>query len=312
VFTQYTDTMDYVRERLIMAGITKIGCYSGRGGQIYNDTNKTWSEVSKAVIKDQFRGGELTVLIGTDSMSEGLNLQTSGRLINYDMPWNLMRVEQRIGRVDRIGASYKDITVTNYFYADTVEQRVYEGIAEDYGDFTDIVGDAAPVLANIEKAIEQLALGDATGAAPQPDKACRGRLWFRRRLTQGLAVRMADRHHPLRLCMLTMARNEFRQVRCAVFALWSEHVPRYAFEADPRTTNLTQNTGSAGPRHLATRRSSSRSTRSRRRLRASTTTSSSPPTSATRQKSSGTSNSRPSCAARPISTIWRGCSPPTR
>ena len=56
-------------------------------------------------------------------MSEGLNLQTSGRLINYDMPWNLMRVEQRIGRVDRIGATYKDITVSNYFYADTVEER---------------------------------------------------------------------------------------------------------------------------------------------------------------------------------------------
>ncbi|MGK9270714.1 DEAD/DEAH box helicase family protein [Williamsia muralis] len=165
VFTQYTDTMDYVRERLIAAGIAKIGCYSGRGGQIYNDTEKAWSEVSKAVIKDLFRGGELTVLIGTDSMSEGLNLQTSGRLINYDMPWNLMRVEQRIGRVDRIGASFKDIAVTNYFYADTVEQRVYEGIAEDYGDFTDIVGDAAPVLANIEKAIEQLALGDASDEA---------------------------------------------------------------------------------------------------------------------------------------------------
>ena len=102
--------------------------------------------------------GELEVLIGTDSMSEGLNLQTSGRLINYDMPWNLMRVEQRIGRVDRIGASYKDIRISNYFYADTVEEQVYKGIAEDYGDFTNIVGDAAPVLANVEKAIEQLAL----------------------------------------------------------------------------------------------------------------------------------------------------------
>lgn len=98
------------------------------------------------------------MLIGTDSMSEGLNLQTSGRLINYDMPWNLMRVEQRIGRVDRIGASYKDIRISNYFYADTVEEQVYKGIAEDYGDFTNIVGDAAPVLANVEKAIEQLAL----------------------------------------------------------------------------------------------------------------------------------------------------------
>src|SRR5690606_2598973 len=117
-----------------------------------------WAEVTKSEIKTMFRSGELEVLIGTDSMSEGLNLQTSGRLINYDMPWNLMRVEQRIGRVDRIGASYKDIRISNYFYGDTVEEQVYKGIAEDYGDFTDIVGDAAPVLANIVKAIERLAL----------------------------------------------------------------------------------------------------------------------------------------------------------
>jgi hypothetical protein len=158
VFTQYADTMDYVRERLILAGIHKIGCYSGRGGEIYDRGAKSWTSITKADIKNRFRNGELTVLIGTDSMSEGLNLQTSGRLINYDMPWNLMRVEQRIGRIDRIGATYRDIQITNYFYADTVEEQVYKGIAEDYGDFTNIVGEASPVLANVEKAIEQLAL----------------------------------------------------------------------------------------------------------------------------------------------------------
>ena len=165
VFTQYADTMDYVRERLLTAGYRRLGCYSGRGGEVYNVESGSWTEVTKSEIKTRFRSGELEVLIGTDSMSEGLNLQTSGRLINYDMPWNLMRVEQRIGRVDRIGASYKDIRISNYFYADTVEEQVYKGIAEDYGDFTDIVGDAAPVLANIEKAIERLALtGHATRA----------------------------------------------------------------------------------------------------------------------------------------------------
>lgn len=158
VFTQYADTMDYVRERLIAAGYQKLGCYSGRGGEVYDASTKTWTGVTKADIKTKFRSGDLEVLIGTDSMSEGLNLQTSGRLINYDMPWNLMRVEQRIGRVDRIGATYKDIRISNYFYADTVEEQVYRGIAEDYGDFTNIVGDAAPVLANVEKAIENLAL----------------------------------------------------------------------------------------------------------------------------------------------------------
>ncbi|MDQ0031524.1 SNF2-related protein [Arthrobacter bambusae] len=158
VFTQYTDTMDYVRERMILAGNHRIGCYSGRGGEIYDHSSKGWTLVTKSDIKNRFRNGELTVLIGTDSMSEGLNLQTSGRLINYDMPWNLMRVEQRIGRIDRIGATYRDIKITNYFYADTVEEQVYKGIAQDYGDFTNIVGEAAPVLANVEKAIEQLAM----------------------------------------------------------------------------------------------------------------------------------------------------------
>lgn len=163
VFTQYADTMDYVRERLLTAGYRRLGCYSGRGGEVYNVESESWTEVTKSEIKARFRSGKLEVLIGTDSMSEGLNLQTSGRLINYDMPWNLMRVEQRIGRVDRIGASYKDIRISNYFYADTVEEQVYTGIAEDYGDFTDIVGDAAPVLANVENAIERLALtGHAT------------------------------------------------------------------------------------------------------------------------------------------------------
>ncbi|WP_298877073.1 helicase-related protein [uncultured Microbacterium sp.] len=147
-----------LRERLITAGYRRLGCYSGRGGEVYDADSSTWTEVTKSEIKTRFRSGELEVLIGTDSMSEGLNLQTSGRLINYDMPWNLMRVEQRIGRVDRIGASYKDIRISNYFYADTVEEQVYRGIAEDYGDFTDIVGDAAPVLANMERAIERLAL----------------------------------------------------------------------------------------------------------------------------------------------------------
>ena len=165
VFTQYGDTMDYVRDRLTLAGIHRIGCYSGRGGEVYDPGTQSWLQVTKSEIKTMFRNRELTVLIGTDSMSEGLNLQTSGRLINYDMPWNLMRVEQRIGRVDRIGATYKNIQVTNYFYADTVEEQVYKGILEDYGNFTDIVGDAAPVLANVEKAIEQLALGDNVSAA---------------------------------------------------------------------------------------------------------------------------------------------------
>jgi superfamily II DNA or RNA helicase len=161
VFTQYTDTLDYIRERLTTADYHSVGCYSGRGGEIYSPATQTWEPVTRAELRERFRDGSITVLLGTDSMSEGLNLQTAGCLINYDMPWNLMRVEQRIGRIDRVGAKYRDIQIINYFYADTVEQRVYEGIAGDYSDFTDIVGNAQPVLGTVEKAIEQLALADA-------------------------------------------------------------------------------------------------------------------------------------------------------
>lgn len=158
VFTQYTDTMDYVRERLLAAGYYKLGCYSGRGGEIYDPVTEEWNSVTKAEIKSRFRNGDIEVLIGTDSMSEGLNLQTSGRLINYDMPWNLMRVEQRIGRIDRIGATYEHLQISNYFYKDTVEEQVYTGIKEDYDDFTNILGGAAPVLGTVEKVIEGLVL----------------------------------------------------------------------------------------------------------------------------------------------------------
>lgn len=157
VFTQYTDTLDYVRERLVLAGHTAVACYSGRGGELYNPSSKAWETRTKSEIKQMFREGFITVLMGTDAMSEGLNLQTSGRVINYDVPWNLMRVEQRIGRVDRIGGR-ETVRVTNYFYANTVEQRVYDGILGDYEDFTDIVGNAQPVLGDIERSIEQLAL----------------------------------------------------------------------------------------------------------------------------------------------------------
>lgn len=158
IFTQYTDTMNYLRDRFTLGSYTKIGCYSGDGGQIFDHITGEWKHVAKGKIKEAFRNGEINILLGTDSMSEGLNLQTCGRVFQVEMPWNFARSEQRNGRCDRIGARYPTIKVTNYFYAGTVEERVYSGIKKDYTDFTDIVGAAQPVLADIEKTIEQLSL----------------------------------------------------------------------------------------------------------------------------------------------------------
>ena len=165
VFTQYTDTMDYLRDRLVNTYGETVGTYSGRGGEVYR--NGSWQTVDRGTIKRMFRqaDGGLRVLIGTDALSEGLNLQTCARLVNYDMPWNFMRVEQRIGRIDRIGGRPR-IYVSNYFYKDTVEEAIYHGISEDFDWFTDIVGPAQAVLGQVEDFIENAAM-----AASDEDRA---------------------------------------------------------------------------------------------------------------------------------------------
>ncbi len=158
VFTQYTDTMDYLREQLTPWYGAKVMCYSGRGGERLDVSTNRWSPVSKTDVKNLFREGkEVKILLGTDSLSEGLNLQTCGKLINYDMPWNFMRVEQRIGRIDRINGKPR-VEISNYFYKGTVEEQIYSGIKRDYDWFTDIVGPAQPVLGNVESILEKLTM----------------------------------------------------------------------------------------------------------------------------------------------------------
>ncbi|MGC9319796.1 MAG: SNF2-related protein, partial [Armatimonadota bacterium] len=102
VFTHYTDTMDYIRDKLVTVYGRQVACYSGRGGERWD--GEQWQTVSKEHIKNLFAEGEdVKILLCTEAASEGLNLQTCSMLINYDMPWNPMKVEQRIGRIDRIG-----------------------------------------------------------------------------------------------------------------------------------------------------------------------------------------------------------------
>jgi hypothetical protein len=156
VFTQYTDTMDYLREQLRTVYGSRVACYSGRGGEMWNGI--TWVQVPKEQVKNRFREGEIQILLGTESLSEGLNLQTCGILINYDMPWNPMRVEQRIGRIDRIGQQFETVWVYNYFYRDTIEDRIYQALKDRIGWFEDVVGDLQPILASVGEMTRRLAM----------------------------------------------------------------------------------------------------------------------------------------------------------
>ncbi len=144
VFTEYADTMRYLREWLRPVYRQGVGCYSGEGGRVIEDDE--WQAVTKAEITRRLSAGELDVLICTDAASEGLNLQAASVVINYDLPWNPSRVEQRIGRVDRIGQARTEVWVRNLFLADSVDMRVYQVLRERCGLFTHFVGHMQPVL----------------------------------------------------------------------------------------------------------------------------------------------------------------------
>ncbi|BAZ33960.1 helicase-like protein (plasmid) [Cylindrospermum sp. NIES-4074] len=186
VFTQYTDTMDYLRDTLKELYGSQVACYSGRGGELLTvhssplteqyspqstvnssplteqyspqstvNSQPNWYLVPKEDIKRRFRQDEIKILLCTESASEGLNLQNCGVLINYDMPWNPMRVEQRIGRIDRIGQKYPTVRIHNFYYDGTVEAKVYRKLRDRINAFATVVGNLQPILAQVPTFIEQ-------------------------------------------------------------------------------------------------------------------------------------------------------------
>ena len=157
VFTQYTDTMDFLRQYLMATKEYKVICFSGRGGELAVG-NDSWRLISRDEIKRIFRDKEADILLCTDAAAEGLNFQFCGALINYDMPWNPMRVEQRIGRIDRLGQIYENIKIINLHYYDTVETDVYLALKERIGLFSQYVGKLQPILAALPKNIAAVAL----------------------------------------------------------------------------------------------------------------------------------------------------------
>lgn len=154
VFTQYLDTLDFLRQALLPEW--SIATYSGRGGELAR--GGIFVPCAKEDLKEAFARGEIRLLICTDAASEGLNLQSCGLLINYDMPWNPMRVEQRIGRIDRLGQVHARIVVRNYFYSDTVEAEIYRRLAHRIGFFQEIVGPLQPILHRLSETVQRLAM----------------------------------------------------------------------------------------------------------------------------------------------------------
>lgn len=163
VFTQYLDTLDFIRGRLEHRFGDQIGCYSGRGGEVWDPVVNSWKAVEKAEIKARSKREHATpirVLLGTDAASEGLNLQQFSALINYDLPWNPMRVEQRIGRIDRIGQQSERVLIVNLYVRHTIEEDTYDTLKNRIRVFEDVVGPLQPILAEMPRILRRLARGE--------------------------------------------------------------------------------------------------------------------------------------------------------
>ena len=112
------------------------------------------------------RLGEADVLLCTDAAAEGLNFQFCGALVNYDMPWNPMRVGQRIGRIDRLGQRHSIVRISNLHYEDTVETDVYRALGSRINLFQMVVGPLQPILARLPGTITNTVLADPRREAP--------------------------------------------------------------------------------------------------------------------------------------------------
>lgn len=161
VFTQYYDSArwlaiklseDLVEERIgIYASVTRSGVVLGGH----------FTPLKRDEVKRQVQNGGIRLVVGTDAASEGLNLQCLGTLINLDLPWNPTRLEQRKGRIQRIGQVRDLVDIYNMRYRGSVEDRVHELLAERLENIYDMFGQVPDTL---EDVWVDVALGEITAA----------------------------------------------------------------------------------------------------------------------------------------------------
>ena len=108
-----------------------------------------WYNKPREELKTMVREGKLRLMLGTDAASEGLNLQKLARLINLDLPWNPTRLEQRKGRIQRIGQIHETVEIYNMRYADSIEDRVHQVLADRLEDIHNLFGQIPDVLEDV-------------------------------------------------------------------------------------------------------------------------------------------------------------------
>ncbi|GFP41309.1 hypothetical protein HKBW3C_00435 [Candidatus Hakubella thermalkaliphila] len=137
IFTQFLKSMDYVTTLLERNGIS-FTTFCG---------NMTVREKDEAIRRFK---ADIPVLVSTESGGEGRNLQFCNTIINFDLPWNPMRIEQRIGRLHRIGQT-RDVFIFNLSVRGTIEDYIIEILDSKINMFEMVIGEIEPILGHLEE-----------------------------------------------------------------------------------------------------------------------------------------------------------------
>ncbi len=148
IFTEFRRTLETIVAQLREWGVDAVAFHGGLNIR------------QKEAVVEQFRAddaGSARVMVSTESGAEGRNLQFCHQLINYDLPWNPMRVEQRIGRLHRLGQA-NDVTIFNLSCNETIEAHIIELLARKIRMFELVIGELDLILGNVEgaKSFEEL------------------------------------------------------------------------------------------------------------------------------------------------------------
>ncbi|MGV0023961.1 SNF2-related protein [Phormidesmis priestleyi] len=133
LFAYFRGTLHYLQRRLEVDRIQTSLILGGMG-------DRKWE------VLQQFEQGKASILLSSEVGSEGIDLQFCRFLINYDLPWNPMRVEQRIGRLDRLGQKADRISIINFSLVDTIEERILDRLYQRINVFQESIGDLEHIL----------------------------------------------------------------------------------------------------------------------------------------------------------------------
>ena len=132
LFAFYRNTLYYLQEQLVKIGVRAVVLHGG---------------MDKHAVLRLFESVDgPTVLLSSEVASEGVDLQFSSLVVNYDLPWNPAKIEQRIGRIDRIGQAEPKILIWNMVYADTLDDRVLERLLDRLEIFKTALGSMEEIL----------------------------------------------------------------------------------------------------------------------------------------------------------------------